>query len=111
VLLEQSVHETPMRIREQLIEPRGIQTSVITSHELRRHQDVDSVGEPPDFRLDPIELDLQLFGQEPGDSEYAETARLRHGGHDVAAVAERKEGELDSDQISQRCIHGEQRTA
>ena len=67
--------------------------------------DVDAVGTVADVLVDPVELDLELLGTEPDRAEHAEPARLRHGGHDVAAVGEREDRELDAELLGHFGLH------
>ena len=53
-----------------------------------------------------LQLDLQLLGREADGAENAEAARLAHRGDDVAAVAEGKDGELDSELVAEFGVHG-----
>ena len=45
--------------------------------------------------VDPRELDLELLGRHRGDSHHTHAARLGDFDHDVSAVGEGDEGELD----------------
>ena len=68
--------------------------------------DVDAVGMVADVLVDPVELDGQLLGAEAHRAEHAEPARPADSGDDVAAMGESEDRELDSELITDRCVHG-----
>jgi hypothetical protein len=68
--------------------------------------EVDAVGLVADVLVDPLELDLELLGREADGAEHAEAARLRDGGHDVAAVGEGEDRELDAQAVAEIGVHG-----
>ena len=54
-------------------------------------------------------LDLELLGREADRAQHAEAAGLRDGGHDVAAVGEGEDRELDAQSIAELGAHGSSR--
>src|SRR6266540_1445643 len=72
---------------------------------LLRHHDVDAVRLAVDVLVDPVELDLELVVRERQRAEHAETARLADGGHDVAAVAEREDRQVDAEHLARAGLH------
>ena len=73
--------------------------------------DVDAIGMVTDVLIDPVEFDLQLFRRESDRTQHPESAGLAHGDHDVAAVGEREDGELDAEIVTDWGVHGVPRNA
>ena len=67
--------------------------------------DVDAVGLVADVLVDPLQLDLELLGREADGAEHAEAAGLGDGGHDVAAVGEGEDRELDAELVAEGGVH------
>ena len=72
---------------------------------LVRDHDVDTVGVVADALVDPVEFDLQLFRGVADGSENPVPAGLADGDHDVAAVGEREDGELDAEFVAEGSVH------
>jgi hypothetical protein len=83
---------------------QGVSAALVTGV-LRRHDQVDAVRAVAEFVLDPLQVDLELLGRMGDGTQHAETARLRDGGHDIAAVAEREDRELDSQHLRGCGLH------
>ncbi len=79
--------------------------AVLVAGVLRRNDQVDAVRAVTDLVLDPLQVDLELFGRVGNGTEYAETTRFRHGGNDVTAVAEREDRELDTQHLGGGGLH------
>lgn len=69
------------------------------------HEDVDAVGLALHLLVDPAQLLIELLRGVGGTPEYAETARIRHGGHDVAAVAEGEQRKVDAVLLANGSLH------
>src|SRR4051812_20018921 len=65
-----------------------------------RHEDVDAVRLALDMVVDPAQLRLERFRRERAAAQHTETTGPADRGDDVAAMAEREEGEVDTDQIT-----------
>src|SRR5580658_10776567 len=72
---------------------------------LSRDYDIDAVGLVADLRIDPFQLVLELRRGIGERAEHAESARLGHGGDDVAAVAECENRELDPQSVAKLGMH------
>ncbi len=70
-----------------------------------RDDDVDAVGVVADVLVDPLELNLELFGGEADRTEHPEAAGLAHGHDDVTTVREREDRELDVEFVADRGVH------
>ena len=68
--------------------------------------DVDAVGIVAHVLVQPFELDLELLGGEADGAEDADAAGVGHRGHDVAAVGEGEDGELDAESVADLGVHG-----
>jgi hypothetical protein len=55
--------------------------------------------------VDPAEFFLEVFGGVRDGAEHAEPARVRHRGHDVTAVAEGEQRELDPEPLGDLGLH------
>jgi len=73
---------------------------------VHRHGEVDTVGTTVDVLVDPVQLDLELLGTECQRTEHAESTGIGDRGHDIAAVGEGEDGELDPQPLRDRCAHG-----
>ena len=71
----------------------------------RGDQQVDAVWFSADAFVDPGEFDLEGFGGVAGGAEHAETACAADAGHDVAAVAEGEQREVDAEQCACFRVH------
>jgi hypothetical protein len=58
-----------------------------------------------DVLVNPIELDLELLRREADGAEHAETTRLADSDHDIAAVGEGEDRELDAEFVAYRGVH------
>src|SRR5690606_37781755 len=67
--------------------------------------DVDAVGPVAYVLVDPGQLDLELLGAEAHGAEHTEAAGLGDGGHDVAAVGEGEDRELDAELVADGRAH------
>ena len=67
--------------------------------------DVDAVGVVADVLVDPLQLDLELLGREADGAEHAEAAGLAHRDHDVTAVGEGEDRELDAEVVADGRVH------
>ena len=70
-----------------------------------RHREVDAVRLAVDVLVDPGELDLELVGAERERAEHAVAAGLADRGHDVPAVREGEERELDAEPVTDGGLH------
>jgi hypothetical protein len=66
------------------------------SGQLLREQQVDAVRLALHVRVNPTELDLDLFGQAVCQAQDTKPTGPSHSGDNVAAMAEREERELDT---------------
>jgi hypothetical protein len=57
------------------------------------------------MRVEPRELDLELLGVETHGTEHAEAACFAHRGHDITAVCEGEDRELDAESVAELCVH------
>ena len=69
-------------------------------------QDVQPVGFAPHLVVDPGKFPPHRFRRVAGRAQDAEAAGLAHRRHNVAAVAEGKEGKLDPQHVADRRFHG-----
>ncbi len=69
------------------------------------HDQVDAVGTLADLVLDPRQVDLELLGRVGDGAEHTESTCLRHGGDDIAAVAEGEDRELDVEHLGGGGLH------
>ena len=72
---------------------------------LAGNDDVDPVGLVTDVLVDPLELDFELVRWETHGAQHAEAAGTADRRHDVAAVTEGKDGELDPQLVTQFGTH------
>ena len=73
---------------------------------LSRDHDVDAVGVITDVVVDPVQLGGELLGAEAHGSQHPEPPGLADGGHDVPAVGEGEDGELDIQTVTDLGVHG-----
>ena len=66
--------------------------------------DVDAVG-ALDVLVEPVELGLQLLDREADGTEHAHGTGVAHRGHDVAAVGEGEDRELDVETLREGGLH------
>ena len=71
-----------------------------------RHHEIDPVRAAVHVLVDPVELDLELLGREVQRAEHSHAAGLADRGHDVAAVAEGEDRELDAEAVANGRVHG-----
>ena len=72
---------------------------------LGRNDDVDPVRLVADVLVDPSELHLELLGSEADGTEDADAPGVGDRGHDVAAVGEGEDGELDAQLAADFGVH------
>ena len=72
---------------------------------LLRHHGVDAVGHAVHVFVDPVELDLELFGTEADRAEHTKPAGLAHCRDDIAAMGEREDRVLDAKKVTQWGTH------
>ena len=70
-----------------------------------RHEHVDPERAATDLLLDPRQLEIEPFRRQAHRSQHAEPAGPADRGHDVAAVAEGEDRELDPEAVAQRGVH------
>ena len=58
-----------------------------------------------DVVVDPVELDLELLRGEADRAEHSEAARLADRDHDIAAVRECEDRELDIEVVADGRVH------
>ena len=56
--------------------------------------------------IDPIELDLELFGPKCECAEHTEAARIRHGSDDISTMRKGKDWKFNTQTIGKRSAHG-----
>ena len=88
--------------------PELLRVELVHPLVLAGDDDVDAVGLVADVLVDPLQLHLELLGREADGAEHAEAARLGDGGHDVAAVGEGEDRELDAELVAEGGVHGDQ---
>lgn len=93
---EHLVEEGPVLFGKQRPHLFHVESAAFGTHVLRRTQQVDPVRLPPGVLLDPAEFRLEQGRSVGHRPEHAESTRLRHRPHHIAAVAERHDGELDA---------------
>jgi hypothetical protein len=74
------------RSLRRLLEHLGVDGTGVLALVLVRQDDVHAVRVIADVLVDPVELDLELFGGEPTAPSTPNPHRLAHGDDDVAAV-------------------------
>ena len=105
VLGQHLLDELPVLGRDQGLE--GVEVERLTlAHELLGHGEVDPVGLAATVLVDPGELDLELVRAEGQGAEHAVAARPADLGHDVSAMGEGKERELDAEAVTDLGAHG-----
>ena len=67
--------------------------------------DVHPVWMVTDVGVDPVQFDLELFGGEPHRAQHTEAPGFADGDHDIAAVGEREDGELDPELVAKCGVH------
>ena len=72
---------------------------------LDRHHHVDAVRLAADVFVDPLQLELELVGRERQRAEHTHTTGIRDRGHDVAAVGEGEDRELDPEHLRETVLH------
>jgi hypothetical protein len=82
--------------RDHLVELLFGDVALVFADVLGRDDGVDAVRLSVDMVVDPLEL-------------YPEPAGSAHRSHDVAAVAERKNGKLDPQPLTDLCLHANTR--
>ena len=109
VVVEELAGEVEMRLRHHLLQHlREVLGGHVGVHALVlvRDHDVDAVRPVADVLVDPVELDLELLGAEAHRAQDAEAAGLAHRHHNVTAVGEREDRELDAELVADRGTHG-----
>jgi hypothetical protein len=71
-----------------------------------RNQDVDAVRLAVDMIVDPFQLLLDGIRRMRRRTQHAKAAGAAHGRNHVAAMAEGKQGKLDSQHVANRRFHG-----
>jgi hypothetical protein len=90
---------------ELLLEHLGRQVGGVHALVLVRDDDVYAVGVVADVLVDPVQLDLELFGSEADRAEHSEAAGLAHGDNDITAVGEGEDRELDIELVADGGVH------
>ena len=93
-------HHVLQRLREFVGGQVGVHALVLV-----RDDDVDAVGVVADVLVDPVQLDLELFGGEADGAEHAEAAGLAHRDDDITAVREGEDRELDAEFVADGRMH------
>lgn len=55
--------------------------------------------------VDPVELNLELFGGEADGAEHTEAAGLAHGDDNIAAMGEGKDRQIDAELVTEGGMH------
>ena len=79
---------------------RGVHALVLV-----RDDDVHAIGVVADVLVDPVQLDLELFGSETDRAEHSEAACLADGDDDVTTVGEGEDRELDIELVADGGVH------
>ena len=107
MLGQQLVDPVAVMLRDHLLQllAHPLRVELAGTLVLRRHHHVDAVRLAVDVLVDPVQLDLELLGRERQSAEHAEAAGLADRGHDVAAVAEREDRQVDAEHVAHTCLH------
>jgi hypothetical protein len=100
VLLHQVVHELLVLRRDHVLQRRKV-----AARDCGRHYDIDAVRLPVDVLVDPLQLDLQLLCAERQRTQHAHASGAADRRHHVAAVAERKDRELNPEFVRKSRFH------
>ncbi|MEZ5169065.1 MAG: hypothetical protein R2695_22205 [Acidimicrobiales bacterium] len=108
VVLDELVDEVAMSLGDHLLELPGelVEIHLARAVVLRREHDVDAVRLVADVLVDPLELHPELLDAEPDRAEHSEPTGLAHRDHDVTAVRERVDRDLDAKPFGQFVLHG-----
>ena len=109
VAIEQVVDPLAVRRRDHLVELLFADVALILADVLGRDDGVDAVGLAVHVLVDPLELELELLRAVGHGSEHPEPAGAAHRGHDVAAMAKRKDGKLDPKSLTNLSLHANTR--
>jgi len=101
---EQGLHEFLVALRHAGAQSFDVDAAVAPDHVLG-DQDVDAVRPAVHVLVDPLQLQLQLFGRVPAGAEHAEAAGVGYSGDDIAAVTEGEQRKLDTEQVAQWSFH------
>ena len=85
----------------------GVEAAVVGAHVLLGQQQVDAERRAARFLADPGQVVVELLGGVGHGAEHAEAAGAAHRRHDVSAVAEGEDRELDPQQVLDPGVHGQ----
>ncbi len=106
VTLQQLLDEIAVALGDHRVEVREVGlVAAALAHVLHGHDDVDAVGLAVDVLVDPVELDLELFGSEGERTQHSESTGAADRGNDVAAVREGEDRKFDVELVGDRCTH------
>ena len=105
-VVEQAVEEGPVLGRQPGGHAGGVEPSVVGADVLLREQEVDAERGAAALLPDPGQVVIELVGGVADGAQHPEPADTAHGRHDVTAVAERQDGELDPQLVLDPSAHG-----
>src|SRR5687768_3440595 len=80
-------------------------TALLLAYVLLRHHHVDTVRFAGRVRVEPRELELELFGCKGDRAQYAEASCTCHSGHHVTAVTKSEDRELNAQLFGESSLH------
>ena len=98
--LRQQVADVLQHLGEMLGVHIGVHALVLIGN-----HDVHAVRMVADPLVDPVEFDLELLRRVADGAEDSVPTRLAHRDHDVAAVGEREDRELDAELVAKGSVH------
>ena len=84
----------------------GVEPAVVGAHVLLGQQEVDAEGGAAALLPDPGQVVVELVGGVADGAQHPEAADAAHRRHDVTAMAERQDGELDPQLVLDPGAHG-----
>lgn len=103
---QQILDECAVLCRQQLPNPLRVDSALFGADILGRQQQVDPVRPTAGLPLDPGQFAVQPLGAVRDGAQDPEPTRVGHRRHDVAAVAEGADRELDAEHFGHSGPHG-----
>ena len=105
IAIQQIVDPLAVRRRDHLVELLFADVALVLADVLGGDDRIDAVGLAIDVLVDPLQLELELLRAIGHGAQHPEPTGPAHRRHDVAAMAERKDGKLDPQPLTDLSLH------